>query len=103
MADAKHTKADDAAQQSTEPLNEAGGNDAATQAIDLDYSDGVPAAKADVTHKHIVADPQADVLAWDPDPVATGDPTVPRADSHDPRPAGTVAAPVVEEQPEPKK
>lgn len=67
------------------------GHDAPTQAIDLEYSPGVPAAKADVTLEHIVADPQADVLAWDPKPISTGDPTVPRADSHDPRPDAPAA------------
>jgi hypothetical protein len=90
------TKADDATTETEdqpgqhaapESLNEAGNVPSATQDIDLEYSEGVPAAKADVTHEHIVADPQADVLAWDPKPIPNGDPTVPRADSHDPRPA----------------
>jgi hypothetical protein len=62
-------------------------NDAAVQAIDIKVNDDAPAAKADVTIDHIVEDPQADILAWDPPAVSTGDPTVPRADSHDPRPA----------------
>ena len=46
----------------------------------------LPAAKADITAEQVVAEPQAAVLAEDPAPIATGDPTVPRADSHDPRP-----------------
>ena len=62
------------------------GHDAPVEAIDLELTPGVPAAKADVTHEDIARDPQADVLAWDPKPLAIGDPTVPRADSHDPRP-----------------
>lgn len=78
-------KADD--QKAAETEQPATSNDAAVQAIDIDVNEGSPAAKADVTVDHIVADPQADVLAWDPPAVSTGDPTVPRADSHDPRPA----------------
>jgi hypothetical protein len=62
-------------------------NDAAVQAIDIKVNPGASAAKADVTVEHIVEDPQADVLAWDPPAIGIGDPTVPRADSHDPRPA----------------
>lgn len=62
-------------------------NDAAVQSIDINVNPDVPAAKADVTVEHIVEDPQADILAWDPPAISTGDPTVPRADSHDPRPA----------------
>lgn len=57
------------------------------EAADVQPDEGLPAAKADITHADIVADPQADILAHDPPPISTGDPTVPRADSHDPRPA----------------
>lgn len=81
-------KTDATAPSDADPVAQASpeGHDALVESIDLDYTPGVPAAKADVTHETIAEDPQADVLAWDPKPIGIGDPTVPRADSHDPRP-----------------